>query len=106
MTAALPDELAPALRRRAEALLAACPPVEDRPDWEPEHGQPPRCYVCHRRDGKMTGHHPDRENRPNHVVPVHRACHRQLHRSTRGYPGLDPVVQRGYADGGQGTATP
>ena len=83
----LPPELAPALRERAEQLLAACSPPrpvdvrEDQRDRTERSGRPP-CYVCHRTGGAMGGHHviPGDDSS---VVPVHPACHRRLHRKDK-----------------------
>lgn len=49
MTVHLPDELAPALRQRAEQLLAECRPAEtgelDTRSRQERSGRAP-CYVC------------------------------------------------------------
>lgn len=87
MTAQLPEELAPALRARAEQLLAECSPPRpvdvrgDRRDRQARSGRPP-CYVCHGTRGAMGGHHviPGDDSS---VVPVHAACHRKLHRKAK-----------------------
>lgn len=89
MTVHLPEELAPALRQRAEQLLAECRPaaptdvrvdVAHRSRVE-RSGRGP-CYVCHRQEGAMGGHHlvPGDDST---VVPVHHGCHRKLHRKDR-----------------------
>lgn len=80
-------ELAPALRERAEALLAECRTVDvaskaGTPGDRDERSGRGACYVCHGTRGAMGGHHvipgDDRS-----VVPVHPACHRRLHRKAR-----------------------
>lgn len=81
----LPDELAPALRARAEALLAEChPAAPGEPDSRSREERSGRgaCYVCHRRGGAMGGHHvvPGDDSS---VVPVHPSCHRKLHRKAK-----------------------
>lgn len=80
VTLALPEQLAPALIYRIEALLAEVPLAADRRASAPNRvapGRPtaaPRCVACHR-DGKLGGHHePD-----GTVVWIHRSCHRRLH---------------------------
>lgn len=82
MTVQLPEELAPALRARAEALLAECQQVH-APDVTPKGTREERngrgaCYVCRSLKGRMGGHHlvPGDDST---VVPVHPACHRRLH---------------------------
>lgn len=73
----LPPELAPALRARAEALLAECKPAA-HPPLRPGRSKREPCYVCHKTRGPMGGHHviPGDDSS---VVPVHRGCHRKLH---------------------------
>lgn len=75
----LPDQIAPAMVERIEALLAEVPLATERRTPNPERTAPaPRCVVCHR-DGKLGGHHePD-----GSVVWIHRRCHRHLHQRHR-----------------------
>lgn len=83
----LPEELAPALRARAEQLLAEVSPPRpvdvrgDRRSREARSERPP-CYVCHGTRGAMGGHHvvPGDDSS---VVPVHASCHRKLHRKAK-----------------------
>lgn len=85
MTVHLPDELAPALRARAEQLLAETRPADTgtlpTTTREQRSGRGP-CYVCGQRRGRMGGHHvvPGDDSS---VVPVHPSCHRKLHRKAK-----------------------
>lgn len=83
---ALPEELAPALRERALALLSEVKVVgthlhDERP--RQDRSERGACVVCHKTGGHMGGHHV-RPGDNTSVVPVHPACHRKLHR--RGKP--------------------
>jgi hypothetical protein len=82
VTIRLPEQLAPALRRRVIDLISEVPPLEVPPRY-PLHIVPSqdhnRCTVCHRRSGKLGGHHlPD-----GSIGWVHRACHRRHHQAER-----------------------
>jgi len=77
---ALPPELAPALRERAERLLAECAPATHR-----EHGHHPQprkvCWVCHQ-PGPLVFHHRVHGD-DSTLVEVHARCHRRLHRKPK-----------------------
>ena len=83
----LPDDLAPALRERVDALLRQVPLAGRRRSGTPAapDGRPPlrhvvnRCVFC-RRPGKLGGHH---DERTGDVVWVHAKCHRRHHRAHR-----------------------
>lgn len=79
MTVTLPEELAPALRARAEALLAevelhTVDHTQDRP--APRGTYQPRCHVCKERGGRL-GTYKLGDGTP---VQVHPRCHRKLQR--------------------------
>jgi hypothetical protein len=81
-TITLPDELAPSLRSRVIDLITQVTPLELAPRY-PLHivpqPEPYRCTICHRRGGKLGGHHlPD-----GSIGWVHRTCHRRHHRAER-----------------------
>ncbi len=82
----LPDDLAPALRERVDALLRQVPlagrgrtgtPAVRRRTTAPAVVN--RCVFCHR-PGKLGGHH---DERTGDVVWVHAKCHRRHHRAHR-----------------------
>lgn len=81
-TITLPDELAPALRRRVIDLVSEVRPLEYGPHYPLRmirSAEPIRCVICHRRGGKLGGHHlPD-----GSIGWVHRACHRRHHLAER-----------------------
>lgn len=78
---ALPDDLAPALRERVDALLRQVPLARRGADRGP--GPPAfvlnRCVFCHR-PGKLGTHHDDRSG---DVLWAHAKCHRRHHRAHR-----------------------
>jgi hypothetical protein len=78
---ALPDDLAPALRERVDALLRQVPLARRRTDRGP--GRTVfvlnRCVFCHR-PGKLGSHHDDRGD---DLVWAHAKCHRRHHRAHR-----------------------
>jgi hypothetical protein len=75
-TIVLPEQLAPSLVERVQALLAevslaATPRI---PSQRVTEYRGPRCVVCHQ-GGRLGGHHePD-----GSVSWIHRSCHRRLH---------------------------
>lgn len=81
---ALPDDLAPALRERVEALLRQVQPARRAAAGvvgRRRRGATVvnRCVFCHR-PGKLGGHH---DERSGEVVWVHAKCHRRHHRAHR-----------------------
>src|SRR4051795_11250226 len=76
---ALPDQLAPALRERVEALLAEVTVLTSVPEIDPAYRKEPkfnRCVVCHK-SGVLGGHH----GQDGRIEWIHRSCHRRLHRA-------------------------
>ena len=80
MLATLPTELAPALRDRAESLLADVGTVHVPRRQAPQSTEGERrCVFCYR-GGKLGGHH---DEDTGEIMRVHAKCHRRHHRSGR-----------------------
>lgn len=85
----LPDDLAPALRERVDALLrqvplagrgrSGAPAVRRRAASVTVKVTVNRCVFCHR-PGKLGGHH---DEYTGDVVWTHAKCHRRHHRAHR-----------------------
>jgi hypothetical protein len=72
---ALPEDLAPSLRARVDALLAEVELTAAPPVTKPRGKLGKRCWLCHNQ-GPLVMHHVS----STRTVFIHKSCHRKLHR--------------------------